>query len=160
MVARRRVRRIRRNRRTIIRNASTVLREVATKQIAINAKKVELPAESRALVNSTNATTFSLNLRIQDLERAFVRVTHNAQLMLRRLNDWKSEVNPNTCSDELLELRAATVDIIHNAAYLGHDGNETDDEFSVQLVTFFRNCSLANNALSSFFFLFQYFTTY
>ena len=51
--------------------------------------------------------------------------------MLRRLNDWKNEVNPNTCSDGLRNLRAATMDIVRNAAYLGHDGNDSDGDFGV-----------------------------
>ena len=86
--------------------------------------------QNHALVNSTNATALSLNLRIQDLERTLGRVTHNVHLMLRRLNDWKNKVNPNNCSDELLDLRARTVEIVRNAAYLGHGGNESDYDFS------------------------------
>ena len=130
-VARCRVRRIRRNRHTLIRNASTVLCEVATNQININAEQVEPRAESRPLVNSTNATALSLNLRIQDSDRTLGPLTQNVHLMLRRLNHWKNEVNPNTCSDELLDLCTAAADIVCNAAYFAHDGTESDDEFIV-----------------------------
>ena len=129
--ARRRVRQIRRNRRTIIRNASTALREVPTNQINMQNEQAVIRAESQALMNSTNAATLSFNLRLQDLERTVGRVTHNVHLMLRRLNEWKSEVNPNTCSDELFDLRAATVDIVRNAAYLGNGGNHSDDHCNV-----------------------------
>ena len=51
--------------------------------------------------------------------------------MLRRLNDWRNEVNPNACSDGLIGLRAATVDIVRNAAYLGNDGKDSDDDINV-----------------------------
>ena len=129
--ARRRVRQIRRNRRTLIRNASTVLREVATNQINIQAEQDAIRAESQALVNSTNAATLSFNLRLQDLERTVGRVTHNVHFMFRRLNEWKNDIKPDTCSDELFDLRAATVDIVRNAAYLGNDGNDSDGDFNV-----------------------------
>ena len=130
-VARRRVRQIRRNRRTLIRNASTVLHEVATNDINLQAEQVEISAESQALVNSANATALSFNLRLQDLELILGRVTHNVHFMLRCLNDWKNEVNPSNCSDEIFDLGAATVDIVRNAACLGNDGNDSDDDFNV-----------------------------
>ena len=71
----RRVRRIRRNRCILIRNASTVMHEVATNQINMQAEHDEIRAESKALINSTNATALSLKLCVQDLERTLVRVT-------------------------------------------------------------------------------------
>ena len=64
------------------------------------------------------------------------RVTHNVHLMLRPLNDWKNEVNPDTCSDKPFELRAATVGIVRNAAYLGNAGSGSDGDFNVLQVTF------------------------
>ena len=114
--ARRRVRRIRCNHRTLICNASTVLREVAMNQINILFEQAEFRAESRTVVNSTNAIALLLNLHVQDLERTLGRVTYNLHLVLCRLNDWKNEVYSNTCSDEILDLHAATVDIFRNAA--------------------------------------------
>ena len=129
--ARRRVRQIRRNRRTLIRNTSAVLREVATNQINMQAEQDAIRAESQALVNSTYTATLSFNLRLHDLESTLRRVTHNVHLMLRRLNEWKNEVNRNVCSDEILDLHAATVDIVRNAAYLGNDGNDSDGDFNV-----------------------------
>ena len=129
--ARRRMRRIRNNRRTLIHSASIVLGEVATNQINIQAEQVAILPESQALENSTNATTLSLNLRLLDLERSLGRVTHNVHLMLHHLNEWKNEVNPNTCSDEPFDLRTATVDIVRNAAYLGNDGSDSDGDFNV-----------------------------
>ena len=125
------MRRIRSNRRTLIRNASTVLHEVATNQINMKAEQVAIRAESQALENSTNTTALSLNLRLLNFERTLGRVTHNVHFMLRRLNDWKNEVKPNACSDGLLDLRAATVDIVRNAAYLVNDPNDSDGDFNV-----------------------------
>ena len=129
--ARGRIRRIRSNRRTLRRNASTVIREVAMNQVNIHNEQDAIRAQSDALINSTNAATLSFNLRLQDLERTLGRVTHNVHFMLRRLNEWKNDINPDTCSDELFDLRAATVDIVRNAAYLGNDGNDSDGDFNV-----------------------------
>ena len=86
---------------------------------------------SQALENSTNATALSFNLRLQDLEGTLGRVTHNVHFILRRINDWKNVINPNDSSDELLDLRAATVDIVPNSAYHGNDDNDSDDDLNV-----------------------------
>ena len=129
--ARRRARQIRNNRRNFIPTASTLLREVATNQVDMHAEQVAIRAESQAFENSMNAASLSFELRLQDLERNLGRVTHNVFLMLRRLNEWKNEVNRNVCSDEILDLRAATVDIVRNAAYLGNDGNDSEDDLNV-----------------------------
>ena len=129
--ARRCIHRICSNLRNVIRNASNVLLEVATNQIIIQAEQVQICAESQALMNSTNAATSSFSLRLQDLERTLGRVTHNVHFMLHRLNDWKNDINPNTCSDGLLDLRAATVDIVRDAAYIVHDGNESEGDFNL-----------------------------
>ena len=125
------MRRIRSNHRILIRSASTFLHEVATNQINLQAEQVAILAESQALENSTNGTVLSLNLRLLYLERTLGRVSHNVHFMLRRLNGVKSEVKLNTCSYGLLDLRSATVDIVRNAAYLGNDRNDSDDDLNV-----------------------------
>ena len=96
----------------------------------MQAEQFEIRVESQAMVNSTNKTALSFNLRLQDLERTLGRVTHKVHFMLRRLNDWKEWHQPNTYSDELLDLRAATVNIVRNAAYIGNDGNDSDGDFN------------------------------
>lgn len=135
--AHRRVRQIRRPSLSLICNASTVLRELAANQISMQAEQVEIHADSQAMVNSTNITALSFNLCLEDLELTLVRMTHNVHPMLRRLNYWKNEVNLNAFSDRLLDFRAATVDVVRNAAYLGHCGNYSDGDFNVLLVIFF-----------------------
>ena len=97
----------------------------------MQAEQIENHAESQAQVNSTNATALSFNLRLQYLECALGRMTHNVHLMLRRINDWENEVSPNACSDGLLDLRASTVDIVRKAFYIGHDGNDSDNDFNI-----------------------------
>ena len=114
--AHRRISRIRWNCCTLIRNASNVLREVASNQIKIQAEQIEIRSESQALMNSTNAATLLFKLRLQDLECTLDLVTHNVQFMLRRLNDRKNDINLNICNDGLLDLRAATMDIVRNSA--------------------------------------------
>lgn len=125
------VRLIHSNPHTLIRNASTVLGEFAMKQINVQADRVEIRAESQALINSTYAATLSFNLRLKDLEHTLGRVTHNIYFMLRRLNDWKNDFNPKTFSGEILDLHTATVGIVHSAAYLHRDGNESDGDLNV-----------------------------
>ena len=129
--ARRRVRQIRHNRRTLIPNASTVLREIATNQVNMHNEQAVIRAESQALMNSMNTATLSFKFRLQDLERTVGRVIHNVHLMLRPPNECKNKINPNTCSEELFDLRAATVHVVCNAAYLGNDGNDSDNDLNV-----------------------------
>ena len=145
MDARRSFRRIQRNRRNLIRNASTALLQFATNQIDMDAEQGKIIPESGAVVNSTRASLLLRNLRKQDLERTLDIVTQNVHLMLRGLNDCSNEVNRNICSNEILDLHAATVDLVPNAEYLGHGGNESDGDFSVRL---FRNWYLVDFALS------------
>ena len=83
-----------------------------------------------------SGTALSLHLRMQNLGHTLGSVTHNVHFMFRPLNDWKNEVNPNTCNDKLLDVRGAAVDIVRNAAWIGYDGYKSDSDFSLLLVVF------------------------